>query len=531
MSFKSIEFTNKRQKINKNNRTSNKKIESYISLSEKRSRPVISSAIKHDKKIRFGLLSKLRPDLTDIKGIKNANKLKFVNSINSFRKIYFDYYRNQDFSMKELKAFRNENNSFSKNYKIMKEKNGDNEKQYFSDLKDEYEKNNYYVPAFIGNNHNLFNGNILLYNDNELQKFISYDYGSKKSNMKSISFLEKILNEIINKRKKEEEKPILILNKNSLINNKNNIDKIYRDKKKEIKKSRSEINKLKNTIELMDEIYFFFNSNNKQYLDNLKYQDSRESSAKLSTRVNSAAGIFENIHFKYYNNIFKSNNINNKNNIIPKKIDSLNTENTNCTNNANNITDSTISPLKIDKKGSIIYDLKNNGTSSERNENKRNKTGKRCSIKNNFEEGINNSKKVYLKTRILSRKSINHNSRNILEKLYKKISKKGNNNTLKFNNQIKNYFSSYKNIFTFEGKKDINPFNISNKVENLRLKINASHSLKRDIYLRKQNENSFESINKINDRASKLKKNLYDIEDKMIKLYCDLNNAKTTIKS
>lgn len=529
MSYKNILFTNNSQKIIKNNRSSNKIIESYNSLSERRSRPVISSAIKNDKKIRFGLLSKLKPDLTDIKGIKNANKIKLINSINSFRKIYFDYYKSQDFSMKELLAFKKENNFFSKNYKVMKEKTGENKKQYFADLKEEYEKNNYYVPAFVGNNHNLFKGNLLLNNDNDLHKYILYDYGSKKSNMKSLSFLEKIQNEMINKRKKEEEKPIFVLNKNSLINHKSNIDKIFRDKKKEIKKSKSEINKVKNTIELIDEIDFFFNSDNRQYLDKLKYQDSRESSANPSTRVNSAGGIFENMQFKYYNNIIKNSNIKNKNNIIMKNIDNLNTENTNCTN-ANNITESTIVPLKIDRKTSIICDFKNNGASTERYENKRNKTIKKNTIKKNSLEGIDDTKKIRLKTRIQTRQSIKISSKNILEKLYMKISKKGNNNTLKFNNQVKNYFNSYKNIFTFEGKKDINPFNISNKVDNVRIQINDSESLKRDIYLRKQSDNSLENINKINDRDLKLKKHFYDIEDKMIKLFCDLNNPNN-IKS
>ena len=519
MSFKSFNFNNKSHENIKNNNYSDRLIESYVSLSERKNHPEISSAIKSDKKLRFGLLSKLKPKLTDTKGIHNESKLKLINRINSFRKIYFDYYRNHGFSLKEIKALKKENNFFSKNYKKMKEKNNENKKQYFAELKEEYEKNNYYVPAFIGNKKNLFKGNILLSNDKELENFILYNFASNKSNMKSLSFLEKIQNEVINRRNIKEGRPVFVLSNNPIYTPKYNFDKIMRDQKREIKKSKSEIKKVKNTISLIDDIDFFFNSDNRQYLNKLKYEDTRESSTKISTRVNSAMGIFENNQFDYINkisNLIKSNNSNNK------KIENFYSENTNSTNNANT-TESNIIPLKIDKSVPILSDFKNIEPYTERNKNIKNGNLKKFIIKKNTLEKNENSGKIKLKMRINSKK---YNKENILSKLYEKINKNEKINSLKLNNQLKKYIKSYKKSFSFEAEKDINSYNISNKVDNIRQSFNENISIKNDIYLRKISGSSLDKINNINKRDIKLKENINNIEDKMIKIYCDLDNPK-----
>ena len=525
MSFNSINS----EQSPKNILASNKIIESYTSLCERKKYPEISLALKNDKKIRFGLLSNLKPKLIDIKGIHNENKLKLVNRINSFRKIYFDNYNNQGFSMKEIRSLKKENSFFSRNYKIMKEKCGENKKQYFKDIKDEYEKKNYYVPALFGNKKNIFNGNILLYNDNELQNFILYDIGTKKSNKKSLFFLEKIQNEIINRRNVKEGKPQFIVYKNPLLEHKSNFDKIVRDKKKEIKKSKSEIKKLKNTLNIMDEIDFFFNSDNKQYLNMLKYEDSRESSAKISTRVNSPIGLFENIKFNNNFNIY-----NNRNNIL----ENINTENTNATNNANSIIETVNSPVKNKINILDLSDFSNNEPITDRNDSiyidimKRNKKIKIIknsnSVDNKNNLNLDNKKKIRIKTRTITRKN-KENFKTTLEKLYERITKKGNNNNLlKFNNQINKYINSHKNkfSFSFEGIKDISPYYLSNKIENDRQKICNRNYIKDDAYLRRINGGTMESIDKLNRQDFNIKQNMTKNEDKIIKIYCDLDNPK-----
>ena len=521
------------EQIQKNKLPSIKIIESYGSLSERKKYPEVSLALKNDKKIRFGLLSKLKPKLIDTKGIHNENKLKLINRINSFRKIYFENYHNQGFSMKEIRALKKENNFFSKNYKIMKEKSGENKKQYFKEIKEEYEKKNYYVPSLFGYKKNIFNGNILLYNDNELQNFILYDIGTKKSNKKSLFFLEKIQNEIINRRNVKEGKPKFIIYKNPLLEHKSHFDKIIRDKKKEIKKSKSEIKKIRNTINLIDEIDFFFNSDNKQYLNMLKYEDSRESSAKISTRVNSPIGLFENIKFCNNLNLYSY-----RNNIL----ENINTENTNVTNNINNITEIVNSPLKNDKIHILdLSDCKNGEPITERNISnnmyldiiKRNKKREpknySNSVENNNNINIDNKKKIRIKTRIITRKN-KDNFKTTLERLYERITKKGNNNLMKFNNQINKYINSHKNkfSFSFDGIKDITTYNLSNKIDNVRQKICNRNYIKDDVYLRRNNGGTMESIDKLNKQDINIKENMTKIEDKMIKIYCDLNNPKNT---
>ena len=42
-------------------------------------------------------------------------------------------------------------------------------------------------------------------------------------------------------------------------------------------------NDIKNTIDAIPEIYYFFDADNKKYLDSLKFFDSRKSSANFST--------------------------------------------------------------------------------------------------------------------------------------------------------------------------------------------------------------------------------------------------------
>ena len=549
MSFKNIISPNNNEQDIKNRLSSNRLIESYLSLGEIKTHPEISSALKNDRKIRFGLLSPMKPKLTDLKGVTNENKQKLINRINSFRKIYFDNCRNQGYSLKEIRTLKKENNLFSNNYKKVKEKYGDKKKQFFADIKETYEKKNYYVPPLVGNKKNLFNGSILLANDNELQNFILYDFGSEKSNTKSLLFLKKIQNEINDKRNLKDGKTIFVTSNTQLKDHNGRYDKIIRDKIKEIKNSKSEIKKTRKTIDLIDDIDFFFNSDNRQYLNKLKYEYSRESSAKISTRVNSAMGLFENNQFinnlyKYQNhNTVKNDSMNNNNNIIHININtsidnlnlnSLNTENTNITNNINNNTETTIFPLKNEKSGFNLSDFKNIERVSINNNSNINEEVKkrvnRKSIRGNTLNinGREKSKRISTKTKMQTKKFDKELVRNTLERLYEKMTKTNNNNKneFKFNNQIKKYIASKKGSLSNEGKKYINPFNISNNIENVRQKLSNNNYIKNDIYLRRIGGNSLDNINKLKKRNEKIQKNMNNIEDKMIKILCELNNPK-----
>ena len=547
MSFKSIQSPSNVKVDIKNRLTAKKLLQSYVSLREIKNHPEISSAIKSDKKMSFGLLSNVKPKLTDIKGINNINKQKLVNRINTFRKIFFDNCRNSDSSMNEIRILRKENNDFTNNYKKVKELNGDNKKQFFADIKEAYEKKNYYVPPLVGNKKNLFNGNILLANNNDLQDFILYDFGTTKSNNKSIFFLEKIQNEIINRNLNEGKKYFLSgkkLSKNQL----DCFDKIEKDNIMDIKNSKSEIKKTKITIDLMGDIDFFFNSDGRQYFNRLKKDISRESSARISTRVSSAIGLFENI--KFMNNLYRqnnkfsprnqiiSNNSTNSNNNITNiensniNIINLYNENTNITSNMNNITESTISPLKNEISRLNLSDIKSIEQLSARNkennnskisEEKKIKLTKKSKISNSFKvKNKEKTKKSSLKANKINKESI----KDTLEKLYEKTEKSNYKNKIKINNHIKNYFKLKNVNVSSDEKKEMIHYSISHNIDNVRQKLSNNNCFKNDYYLRRMGGNSLDKITRLNKKNEKLRQYMNKIEDKMIKMYCELKNPK-----
>ena len=513
MSFKNIKFLNKGVK-NRNIESSNRIIESYTSLTERKNNPVISLPIKNERKINISLLTPLKPHLTSIKNIKNEKKVKLINRINSFRKIYFNNNLNQDSSTKEIKRLKKENDFFSKYYKKLKLKKGENKNEYFSDIKQEYEKRKYYVPP-LNYKKNIFKDNLLLCNDQKLQDFILYDKGSKKSNEKSLLFLEKIKNTINSKKNINQLKPLMEINRNPLIGNNYDTDIIINGKKGEIKKSKSEIQKVKNIINIIDEIDFFFNSTHKQYLNYLKFGDSREKSAKISTRINSANDLFENIHF--------INNDNNNRHLNYKlNLNSLNTENTNETNLTNNIIEKGISPSKTDKKFSSFCGVKNYEEILERFNNSKIIRDIKKAISFKINTKIDNLNK--LKTKKIKTKKLNKEYfKTTLERLYEKISKNENVNDANLNEQIKKYIFKYKNNFSFEEEKEITPYNLSKKIENARKKIFNFKNIQDSIYLRKKSGKSLDKINKIRKRNLQLKENIIQIEEKMISDFNDLN--------
>ena len=517
MSFKNTKSRIFDNQNTRNNLSYNNLIDSYISLNEIKKHPEISSIFRNDKKIHFRILSDQKPKIINIKGIKDKHKQKFVKKINSFKKLYFNVSRAQGFSMKKIKTLRDENNYFSKNYKIIQEKSDENKKEKFIELKDVYEKKNYYVPSLHEKN-NLFRGNLLL-NNNNLQNFVLNDSGFQKSR-KSIIFLEKFKKEVIKKIKLNEKEPNYISYKNSLSEEyRTKFNKIIKDKINEIEKSKSEIKKLRNTINSIGDIDFFFNSENKQYLNKLKNEDIIE-----TTLLNNPIDLIENNKFK---NILKKNlyykyQIKNSDTSLDNlNLIDNNSKDINSFNSEKDISTTYLLPLKNDKNNSILSNIK--------------KINYKIFSRNNTlpisPSKVDNSDKkmikiIPIKSILRTRRStIRKNSiyfKNDLERLYNKISK-GSNNTFRFNNQIKNYLIS-KN-FSFEEKKDINFTNLSNDIDVIRKKICKSKIIKDDIFLRRIIGISEEKINKLNESDLNLKKNVNKTQEKMIILLSNFNNS------
>ena len=447
----------------------------YLTVEKIKRNPEVIPALRGDKKINLTILSKQKPKFINIKSIQNINqnKIKFASRLNSFHKIFFNC--NNKNSINEINLIKKENKDFSIKYK---NSNKNNVQDNFSDIKLEYEKKNINIKGFEGKK-NLFNGHILLSNKEELKNLILYDLGTRESNYKSLSFLHKINKKLGDKTSEKEIKKINL--KLDLISP--SVDKIKNDKQKEIEKNINDIINVKKTIDSIDEIKYFFDMDNKKYLEFLK-NGSRGSSAKVSTRVNSAINYFENVKNQYTNNqlISETNN------------DQIN-KNHNYKSLINNM--KKINYIKLQKKG------KNKNIDSQ-DRNIYNTIINHKDSTNSYINTVDNNEMI----------------KSPLENLYDSISTE--ENLLNYQTEIKNYLKNRKYDLSIK----IEPSSICNNFERARGKICNSEFLKQDMNLRKQINGNILFTEKIinNDIKNKIKIN--DIEDKIIKIFCNINNPR-----
>ena len=280
----------------KRNDTIYDKIRSYMSLREINENPVLAQALTQDKRIMISLLTPKNTKIISIKGLKSDKKRHLFENINTVRKSYFNYFKNYNNSMDQITNISKENASFIKKYHEIEEKTGIKNRDKFEEIKKAYEKKNYNLPTIEGNK-NLFGGSLLLSNnETDLKKYIMYGVGSQNSNLKSISYLNKVNQDINEKTQREGKKtklPLGIIK--SHLNRRGGVDvpspfyayyKISNDNIKEIIDNQNEINNLKSIMDVIPEIDYFFEADTKKYLDSLKYFDSRKSSANFSTGAN-----------------------------------------------------------------------------------------------------------------------------------------------------------------------------------------------------------------------------------------------------
>ena len=446
---------------------------SYLTIEELRRHPEITPAVQGDKKLTLDILSHKKPKIIKSKGIRNEKRIKFASNLNSFHKIFFDYYKDQRKSNDIIYALSQENKQFIKKYK----KTNLNKKSYkeqFNDIKLGYQKMDYYVPSLEGKK-NLFNGNILLSNNQELRDYISNDLGNRLSNSKSLSFLHKINLKLGDKTS---EKKLELINRHIDMASINK-DKIEKDKLKEIKKDQKDINNIRGTINSIDDIDYFFDTNNKQYLEILKNQESVDNSLKLTTRVNSANNCFENV--KVQNNLNTIENVDLSDRQLKNRQKSTN---------------------DINKR----FNIKQLGA-------KLNRINSVCEGK------VNN---IYLKNynKIDDIQDIQDDNKSPLERLYDEISTK--KNVLNYQPKIKEYLQS-KN---YDLSHKINITSVCNNLEKARLKINDSKNLIKDMQLRKQLRSVASNIDKFKNKDINMKIRMNNVEDKIIKLFCNINNPK-----
>ena len=468
-------------------------LKNHLSIDEINNNPTLSSALNNKKSLRFNLLSqseyKIIPSL-----IKIPKKQRLINSIDTFRKIYCDYNKNVKISSGEINNLSKESNKFINNYNNIMLKTS--KKNLFLDVKAEYDKQNYNLPDLYDGK-NIFQSSLLLSNrDTEIKKYIIYGYGNKASNEKTITFLKKMdegLDNFDNKRdldqKRNYNSSFKIKHKLKKINRKYNTPislytyhKIPKETLKDILTYKKDIKKLERTINSIQDIDFFFNSDNKDYLETLKYFHSRNTSANFSTSLG-----------------------NNNSTFFDKK----NTSNLSSFLNFKNI-----SKYTFDEKGS----------NSNKNERKKIQLNIGANTANFFSgnNSIENNSSIKLvsapkKKKLIKKKHISKNNANYrknLEDLYDKIANA--NDTMTYDKKIK----SFLNIKEYKITPKTTKYNICSNMEELREKFLRDKSIKKVIDFRKNLGNIF----KYDKEKPELEKKIYGIQEQMVNAFSEFKN-------
>ena len=340
---------------------------------------------------------------------------------------------------------------------------------------------------------NIFKSSLLLSNnDKEIKNYIIYGFGNNSSNERTIAYLKK-MDEGLDKEEDEEDKrrkkkifeSFNRLKPNiKLINQKYNspislyaYNKIPKGTLKEILTYRKDIKKLERTINSMQDIDYFFNADNKEYLDTLKYFYSRNTSANFSTSFG-----------------------NNNSTFCDKK------------NTSNILSFKNISKYTFDERGSNINNKDRKNIKFDLGSNTANFFSGNSSLENNSSIKLIQFPK---KKKIVKKKQLSKtNYHKTLETLYDKIANA--NDTMTYDKKIKSFLKLRK----YKLKPKITKYNICNNIETLRENFFKDKTIKKVIYFRK----NLGSVISSPKEKPEVEKKIYDIEEQMINTFAEIKN-------
>ena len=511
-------------------------INSRINQNDLIKNPELSNALEKDKIIRLDFLSSVKPNFIDTKGVKNEKKKNMVEDINLFKKIFYKDYMNNKHSLEKIYKISNENNVFLNHFSgFNKYYDNQNQKEVLNDIQKEYKKKMGFIPT-IKENANLFSNSILLQNDRDLKQYISLDLDTIKNDSNSLSFLKNIQNKIKLNNKNRRNSLLEKIGNNDIVdlfdkenNIRNNIRKYnsarIEEKYESINDLKKDIKKTKECVNSIDNLNYFLNTNNQQYLNCIGKINSRKSSGDASTRMNSGVRKINNkikynddsINFfnnkkSYIINSYKENILDKKNNNIAKSCNSI------------------ILPYIQNTNDSIKNEL--NNKDNKNYEKKNIKTIDYIKLTEPKNEEIINKNEININKQnfnsINRKKSKNKKVKKIilrkyqtgLEKLYEKISK--TENFIDYNKEIKNYLK--KNNYNVNEK--INSSDLYKSVDKSRKKITDISFIQKnnDLILNTKMNNSEQNKAMI-QYNNKIKKNIENIEERMIGLMCDVNKC------
>ena len=556
-----------------NQRNTNELIKSHINPDEINENPLILDLIKKENKFRISPLTIYKPKLTPIKGINNKKTIKLINNINDFRQTFYDYNKNKKYPKNEIKPFEQKYN-FQEKFKEFK----NNTKKYFGEkdmleeIKTKYEFNNISLPSIEGEDKNIFRSNLLLKNDKNIKDFIAYNLVSEKSEKKSFLFLNKIQkilnNKIIGKLDEKmskithDIKKDIAWSKDFMIENQLEKTRLVKD---EISKSQIDINNTSKIMKRINEIDFFFDSDNKNYLNSLKNKNSKKKSKLISKRKfkstcisHSKSNLNNFSHIKKIYNIHKKSINNNDNINFKSKSEIKNEIKKNDINNKSIISNiSSIKDLNNQENKNEISIIENENISAINNN--LIPIRKRFSIAYfDFEEfqkrksylikikKINLNDKNYSKdsnnitmstlpqyslydkifnpfppretaNKFINNKKISSTEKSKTEKLYETL--KNTDDSLQYNNLIQNYLESQK----YNLNPKISPNDICENYHHLLDKICRNDCIDRNIDLKRSNNVGLKSIKKLKNDYNQTHIKMSNIGNDMNRVFLNVS--------
>ena len=576
MSLNIVKIKLKRDSSNKNNTTKNI-IKSRLSNKEISSNKPLSKLFSKDQKFRFNYITSFKPRLTPLEEIKAKEVRKFIKDIDKFKQDFYEVNKNKYF-IKYGKKYFKESSIFYQNYELFKErtKNIFGQKEMLYDLQKKLKQKNIKIPIIEGENKNLFKPNLLLSTNKNIPSFINHHLGTKTSDTKSITYINKINRVLSSKIKgnpnidmpqinKELSKNLSWVSKYYKDNNDNNTEqKEIEDKnnkyKLNISKSQEnllnidkEINSLKDldySLEVENKNYYNYlknkNNKNKEIKDNKSFfsnskifNKTRWSLPRTSLNKSSNSGSEaddEAIKVNFSNNNIKKVNTSKYDNIMNinrnNSISSINTNKKKAKSNSLKLVNKNNSidlinmpkpmPIPIPKlKKSKFIKIKKLNLKIKKLESSKSQDLSNLSLsslhQNNSYDKIYSSKNDQKTPKF--KNEINSSDFNEKEKIYNKIKK---DNSFEYNNLIQNYLKDRGVNYNYSAF-DIN--DVFYNFKNMRDKIYKNDLIKINIKLKNSCSVGLKSLDKLNNYYRRNNIKMKTMEDEIIKVFTNISST------
>ena len=250
----------------------------------------ISEMIANPHHLHLEYITIYKPKFRPIKGIYDKQKLLLAHELNAFRKTFYSFEQKNIQNKKIYSKFedKSKENNFLEKYKLFKNRADNkyfNDKELLKELREDIEKNNIKVPD-LDLNKNLFDNNLLLVKEENINKFLSYNFGTQKGDNKAYNYISKI-NKILSKNKKSGQGVFNLFDDEQEVKNNNSLFNDYSFKNGQILRDKKEMSlideseNVKNinvneTLKNLKEIDEFINSDNKEYSEQFDNEISEQ---------------------------------------------------------------------------------------------------------------------------------------------------------------------------------------------------------------------------------------------------------------